>query len=145
MKKLTKGLRELLNYPPSQALSRWRVKRSGTFREKELFGLINRENYAYGMLRAADTARFLGKKKATVCEFGVATGNGLVNMIDLAGPITAETGVEFRIVGLDTGEGLPTVDGFRDHPELWSIGALPDVQSGGTPQADRRPGGTDLR
>jgi hypothetical protein len=83
---------------------------------------VDRPNQAYGMLRAADSARFVGKSRATVCEFGVATGNGLVNMIELAGLITAETGVTFRVVGLDTGAGLPTVDGYRDHPEIWSVG-----------------------
>ena len=52
---------------------RAKVNRNGGFREKEAFGLISRPNYAYGMLRAADLARFLGKKAVTVCEFGVAT------------------------------------------------------------------------
>jgi hypothetical protein len=74
------------------------------------------------MLRAADLARFSGKRKVTVCEFGVATGNGLLNLIELASPVTKATGVEFRIVGLDTGAGLPAIEGYQDHPELWSIG-----------------------
>jgi hypothetical protein len=42
------------------------VKRSGTFREKELHGLIERQNYCYGMLRAADSAKFFGKSAVTV-------------------------------------------------------------------------------
>ena len=44
-----------------------------------------RPNYAYGMLRAADLAGYLGLKRVTICEFGVATGNGLIAMVDLAG------------------------------------------------------------
>lgn len=99
-----------------------RVEKTGTFREKESYGLIERPNYAYGILRAADLARFAGKKRVTVCEFGVATGNGLMNMIELAEVIHQVTGVEIRIVGMDSGEGLPIVDGYRDHPELWSPG-----------------------
>jgi hypothetical protein len=102
-----------------------RVKRSGDFRQREASGLIPRANYAYGMLRAADLARFLGKKAATVCEFGVATGDGLVNMIELAELIRAETGVELRVVGLDTGAGLPGIGDYRDHPEIWSAGDFP--------------------
>jgi hypothetical protein len=101
---------------------RARVKRSGDFRQMEAYGLITRPNYAYGMLRAADLARFIGKRAVTVCEFGVATGNGLSNMVELAEQIYAETKVEIRIVGLDTGEGLPPVEDYRDHPELWSAG-----------------------
>lgn len=106
--------------------SRW-AKRRSDFRERELWGVVERPYYAYGMLRAADVARYFGKKKVTVCEFGVAQGAGLLNMIELAGHITRETGVEFRIVGFDTGEGLPTVDGYKDHPELWSPGDFPMV------------------
>ena len=87
----------------------------------EAWGLVPRVNYAYGILRAADLARFMGKTRATVCEFGVATGNGLLNMIKLAELVRAETGVEIRVIGLDTGEGLPSVDGYKDHPEIWSV------------------------
>ena len=98
------------------------TKRAGTFREKELFGLINRPNYTYGLLRAADTASFFGKSAVTVCEFGVATGMGLTNMADVAQLIQAETGIRFRVVGFDTGAGLPPPGGYKDHPELWSGG-----------------------
>lgn len=96
--------------------------KSGTFRERELYGLVDRPMYAYGMLRAADVARFFGKKRVVVCEFGVATGNGLRNMIDLADQIEPLTGIKFDIVGFDTGEGLPQLQGYKDHPELWVQG-----------------------
>ncbi len=96
--------------------------RTGTFRQQEELGLLPRANYAYGMLRAADLARYLGLKRVAICEFGVATGNGLIAMIEHAGRIESETGVSFRIVGFDTGEGLPQVGGYEDHPELWSAG-----------------------
>ena len=101
--------------------SSW-VQHFGGFREKELYGLVDRPNYAYGMLRAADTALFFGHKGVTVCEFGVASGWGLQNMIEVSAQIEAETGVKFRIVGFDTGAGLPAVHGYKDHPELWSGG-----------------------
>lgn len=98
------------------------TKRAGQFRDKERHGLIRRGTYAYGMLRAADTAKFFGKKAVTVCEFGVATGNGLANMVECAALITQETGIAFRIYGFDTGRGLPDPVGYKDHPELWSGG-----------------------
>ena len=98
------------------------TKRVGTFREKESFGIVSRPNYVYGMLRAADTAKFFGLSEVTVCEFGVATGRGLINMMEVAVFIEQETGVRTRIVGFDTGTGLPAVIGYKDHPELWSGG-----------------------
>jgi|SRR5580704_1072818 hypothetical protein len=115
-------LGEMAAYPLGYMSQRAKVKRQGGFREKEAYGLISRPNYAYGILRAADLARFLGKRAVTVCEFGVATGDGLMNMVELADQVKKETGVEVRVVGLDTGEGLPAVEDYRDHPELWSTG-----------------------
>jgi hypothetical protein len=92
------------------------------FRAHERSGLVNRPNYAYGMLRAADGAKYFGHKSVTVIEFGVASGAGLLNMADLAGIIEAETGIKFRVIGFDTGAGLPTVQGYKDHPEIWNSG-----------------------
>ncbi len=98
------------------------VRRNGDLRERERWGLVHRPNYAYGMLRAADMAAYFGHRKTTVCEFGVANGDGLVNMIELAARIERETGIEIRVVGFDTGEGLPEVKGYQDHPEIWNTG-----------------------
>ncbi|WP_334377233.1 hypothetical protein [Bradyrhizobium sp. AZCC 1719] len=98
------------------------IDRYGTFRDRERFGLIGRPNYLYGMLRAADCAKYFGKSRVTAIEFGVASGAGLLNMADLAQLIQAETGVEFRIIGFDTGHGLPSFQGYRDHPEIWNPG-----------------------
>jgi hypothetical protein len=120
-------VKPMLHNPPGQALEYARVKRRGTLRERQQYGLLDRANYAYGLFRAADQARFLSKRRTTVCEFGVATGNGLMNMVELSEAIAAETGVSFRVVGLDTGAGLPVVEGYKDHPELWSVGDFPMV------------------
>jgi hypothetical protein len=122
---LRRQIRDSLEASPMRAVRRAWIERYGTFRQKELNGFISRANYAYGMLRAADMARFMGKRKVTVCEFGVASGDGLINMAELAGTIRIETGIEMRVVGLDSGQGLPVVDGYKDHPELWSRGDFP--------------------
>jgi hypothetical protein len=92
------------------------------FRTKELHGLISRANYAYGMLRAADCAKYFGKPSVTVIEFGVASGAGLLNMADIAEELTKETGITFRVIGFDTGSGLPSIQGYKDHPEIWNPG-----------------------
>jgi hypothetical protein len=98
------------------------IKKTGDFRTRESYGLISRPYYIYGMLRAADNAKYFGKKAVTVVEMGVASGRGLLNMIDCAELVTKETGVFFRIVGFDSGSGLPSIQGHKDHPELWNPG-----------------------
>lgn len=101
----------------------------GSFRVRERMGLVQpRPSYAYGLLRAADLCVWMGKKKATVIEFGVAGGMGLIAMADVADEVKSATGVEFRVVGFDTGSGLPRFEGAKDHPELWVPGdfAMPD-------------------
>jgi hypothetical protein len=92
------------------------------FRTRENYGRVTRPNYVYGMLRAADIAKYFGRKRVTVIEFGVASGHGLLNMIGVAPEIEKETGIELRIVGFDTGQGLPSIQGYKDHPELWHPG-----------------------
>jgi hypothetical protein len=98
------------------------ARRFGAFRTRERYGLISRPNYVYGMLRAADVARYFGKKRITAVEFGVASGGGLLNMISLAPLIEKETGIAFETVGFDTGAGLPPFEGYKNHPELWNPG-----------------------
>jgi hypothetical protein len=98
------------------------IRRHEDFRTQEIYGLIHRPNYLYGMLRAADIAKYFGKRRTTVIEFGVASGAGLLNMIELVPAIERDTGIQLRIVGFDTGRGLPAVQGFKDHPELWRPG-----------------------
>ena len=98
------------------------VRTHGNFRERERYGVVVRPQYLYGMLRAADVANYFGSKRVTIIEFGVANGAGLLNMISLAPLIQKETGIEFRIVGFDTGRGLPPVQSYKDHPELWNPG-----------------------
>jgi hypothetical protein len=120
--KLKNYVSRALDSHSRQMIKRMMITRKNDFREMESHGLVPRASYAYGILRAADLARFLGMTRATVCEFGVATGNGLLNMVKLADLVHAKTGVQIRVVGLDTGEGLPAIDGYKDHPELWSVG-----------------------
>ena len=98
------------------------VQRYGSLRDRERWGLVRRPNYAYGILRAADVATFFGQSAVTVCEFGVASGGGLLNMIEIADLVSRDTGVTVRVVGFDNGEGLPEPQGYKDHPEIWSGG-----------------------
>lgn len=97
----------------------------GSFRTKVRWDLVPRPHNAYAILKAADRARGLGLSAVTVIEFGVAAGAGLMNMAHIAGRVHAETGVEVRVVGFDTGQGMPPARDYRDHPDLYQQGDYP--------------------
>src|SRR5215469_2471254 len=79
----------------------------GSFSSKVPFDLVRPRKYAFGTLEAARGARDQGKREVTMIEFGVAAGGGLLGMCDLAGRVTEITGVKIKVVGFDTGVGMP--------------------------------------
>ena len=97
----------------------------GSFRKKVEYDLIVKQPYAYGLLTAADAAGRLGKRAVSVVEFGIARGEGLLNMQRLAVHVTRETGVEVKIYGFDTGTGMPEPLDHRDHPSIYNEGDFP--------------------
>jgi hypothetical protein len=99
----------------------------GSYRAKITFDLIPRQHYAYGVLRAADLARSLGLKAVCIVEFGVAEGTGLMNLCTIGRRVSAVTGVDFTIVGFDTGVGMPQPRDYRDHPDLYQEGDFPMI------------------
>ena len=103
----------------------------GSFRAKVFFDLIIRQQYAYSMLRVADRAKELGFLAVTAVEFGVGAGDGLLNLCEIAARVTKATGVAFRVVGFDTGNGMPPPVDYRDHPEIYQGGDYPmvDIQA----------------
>src|SRR5262249_34043420 len=60
-------------------------------------------------------------------EFGVANGAGLLNLCHISEMVRKEIGVEFEIVGFDSGEGMPPARDYRDHPEKYFGGDFPVV------------------
>ena len=101
----------------------------GNFRSKVKYDLVPREAYAYGILSAADYAIENNIKKITIIEFGVAAGNGLLNMCYIADKVNKLTGVEFQILGFDTGAGMPPPVDYKDHPEKYFTGDFPPIDS----------------
>lgn len=97
----------------------------GGFRRKLSFDLIMRQEYAFGLLSAADIAKSLGIDEIAAVEFGVGNGVGLMNMAELGRRVTAETGVKIKVFGFDTGEGMPPPKDYRDHPEYYTTGDFP--------------------
>ena len=92
------------------------------YRLSYVFDRISRRrpHYAFCMLKAAELAAALGKRKVSAIEFGVANGAGLAEMELIAKKVERMTGVELEIYGFDRGAGLPKPQGYRDLPYWFS-------------------------
>lgn len=101
------------------------VKVFGSFRAKVAFDLVRRLHNAYAILKAADDARAMGLRAVTVAEFGVAAGEGLMNMCRIAEQVRRATSVRVDVVGFDTGKGMPPAVDYRDHPDIYQAGDFP--------------------
>jgi hypothetical protein len=123
------NLGTILSQPVGLLAARTWVRLFGNVLLQERYGVLHRSGYAYGLIRAAHVARYFGYRKVTACEFGVARGAGLLAMIGIAECVTRELGIGFRIVGFDTGVGLLEIQGYKDHPEIWSSGDFPMVDN----------------
>ena len=119
----------ILSQPLGLLAARSWISLFGNVQLQERYGVLKRGGYAYGLIRAAHVARYFGLRRVTACEFGVARGAGLLAMIGIAERVTRELGIGFRIVGFDTGVGLLEIRGYKDHPEIWSSGDFPMVDT----------------
>lgn len=99
----------------------------GSFKSKVEFDLIIRQQNAFCLYRAAEFAKWMGLKSITIIEFGVASGDGLINISQISRKITKETGINFNIFGFDTPTGMPAPKDFRDMPELFQEGLFPPI------------------
>jgi hypothetical protein len=91
-----------------------------SIRTIDRWDIATRPEYLVGVLTAADQARRDHVPKICVAEFGVAGGNGLLELQKYAAAVENETGVEIAVYGFDTGTGLPVHCGdYRDHPDHW--------------------------
>jgi hypothetical protein len=78
-----------------------------------------------GLQTACKYAGLAGASGFTAIEFGVAGGNGLVELSKYAARMSESTGLKIRVVGFDTGSGLPPSADYRDAPWLWNPGDFP--------------------
>jgi hypothetical protein len=104
-------------------LVKW-VERLGLIPEpaRYRYWLVDRPHYAYGVHRAAQSARRLGFDRVTVIEFGVAGGNGLVALERHARYMGNHYGVQVDVVGFDSGTGMAQAYDYRDQPFRWGAG-----------------------
>jgi NADH:ubiquinone oxidoreductase subunit len=92
------------------------------FEQRLRWDLFKRPDYAYGVYQAALQARALGIPRICAIEFGVAGGNGLLALEDVADQVTKHVGVGVDTYGFDTGTGMPAPVDYRDMPYLWQPG-----------------------
>ncbi len=81
-----------------------------------------RPNYTWSVLHAASIASRTGREAISAIEFGVAGGNGLIALERAAAFAQQALGVEVRVYGFDTGDGLPEPRDHRDAPFLMQRG-----------------------
>ena len=94
----------------------------GSYELRCALDLYPRPHYAYGVQQAAVLAQRLKVPRISVVEFGVAGGQGLVELHRMAELATAATGVLIDVYGFDRGEGLPKPADYRDLPYIWREG-----------------------
>ena len=86
-------------------------------------------HYVWGVLQGCALAKVLGYKRASVIEFGVAAGAGLLRLERIAQLVEDKIGIGIEVYGFDTGIGLPKPQDYRDCPNLWLDGQYPmDVE-----------------
>jgi hypothetical protein len=83
---------------------------------------VVRPNYGFCLYNAAALAKALGHARISAIEFGVAGGNGLLNIEDHAIEIRKALGIAFEIYGFDLATGLPAPLDYRDMPYMWAEG-----------------------
>lgn len=116
---------QLLNPMPlrvrmaSRMIERFRL---GSYAARLEYDLVPRPYYGFCVYHAARLAALLGHRRISVIEFGVAGGNGLVNLEAHAEEIERETGIACDLYGFDTGSGLPPPTDLRDLPYIWKAG-----------------------
>lgn len=94
----------------------------GTYEQYVQMGVLAKPGYAYCAYHAAVLAQKLGYKRISLIEFGVAGGNGLIELEKHVLRIQDLLSIEIDIYGFDLGEGLPRPIDYRDLPYHWKEG-----------------------
>jgi hypothetical protein len=101
------------------------IARRYAFEWAALFDSVRYPAYAVGLQTACKYAQLVGAAGFTAIEFGVAGGNGLIELSRYAPRLSQQTGMKITVIGFDAGSGLPTSSDFRDAPWLWNQGDFP--------------------
>jgi len=112
----------VLSNPSRLVFGPWQRFGFGSFDLRCDLDLFPRPHYAYGVQQAALLAQRLGLESVSVIEFGVAGGNGLVELERVAALASEASGVRIEVYGFDRGSGLPDPIDHRDVPYAWRGG-----------------------
>ena len=88
----------------------------------KLFSIDKHNGYAFGLFFSAYQAKSLGHRSITCVEIGVAGGNGLLALEEIAFKVSEDLDIKVQLLGLDTGEGMPAPLDYRDLPYTWRQG-----------------------
>jgi hypothetical protein len=126
---MNRALRSLIFEPPLRLLLKAAltnaVAQRHAFEWAALFDAVRYPSYAAGLQAACKYAGLAGKQGFTAIEFGVAGGNGLMELSKYAGILAQRTGLKIKVTGFDAGSGLPMSPDRRDAPWLWNPGDFP--------------------
>lgn len=86
------------------------------------YDLVTRPWYGYSIFHAAKIAKALNYKSVSILEFGVAGGNGLVNIERHIEEIKKIIDIEFEVYGFDLETGLPSPKDKKDLSYHWQEG-----------------------
>lgn len=102
----------------------------GSYSQRLTIGAVERPHYGYCIYHAAKLAVSLGIEEISVLEFGVAGGNGLINLEYHSNEIEKILPVKIRIFGFDLESGLPSCVDYRDLPYRFAPGSYRmDIQA----------------
>lgn len=113
-------LAHLTKLPGARSL--WLRFPAGSLDTRIRYGVFERPHYAFATYQAADLAKRLGLAAISVVEFGVAGGRGLIALERIATEVSEYLGVEIKVVGFDSGQGMPMPEGYKDLPYVWGEG-----------------------
>lgn len=84
---------------------------------------LPRMHYAFIINKALQEAKALGHKSISVLEFGLATGNSLIECEFHARELGRIYGLDVEVYGFDSGQGLPALaDDVKDMAYCWEPG-----------------------
>ncbi len=120
-------LLRIVEEPPFRLLVKALIRAAPvSVRSKAKWDAVDRPQYLFGILSAAQQAIIEGVPAVSVIEFGVAGGKGLLALQEYAEQVEKATGVEIFVYGFDSATGLPNFCGdYRDHPDQWKPGDYP--------------------
>jgi hypothetical protein len=100
----------------------WLKAAIGSVPSRVKYGIYDYPHYAYGVFWSAFLCKQLGHKSMTAIEFGVAGGRGLIALEKIAVAIGEYFNLDIKVIGFDSGSGMPEASDYRDLPHIWAKG-----------------------